>query len=177
MLASAQGGVFSRGQALSCGYTTQQIQRRLGDGRWERIRYGQYAVALDLGSRPTWEQRQIRHTQLVHAAMNSMKAGSVAVSHQSALVLHGSPVWGLDLAEAHLTRLDDHRGGPIAGVRHHHGLLAPADLTEVSGLTATDLVGPGVSGLGVGGGLRLGGRPSGVPGGPSLGRRSRPGPC
>ncbi len=137
MLATAQGGVFSRGQAVSCGYTTQQIQRRLGDGRWERIRYGQYAVALDPGGRPTWELQQVRHTRLVHAAVNSMKVGSVAVSHQSALLLHGSPVWGLDLAEAHLTRLDDHRGGPIAGVRHHHGLLAPADLTEVSGLTAT----------------------------------------
>ncbi|ADB29576.1 hypothetical protein Kfla_0453 [Kribbella flavida DSM 17836] len=136
-MAGGQGGVFSRRQALACGYSLQEIQARLTDGRWERIRYGQYAAAVDLGGMPPWERDVVRHRRLVHAAVNSMRLGSVAVSHQSALVLHGAPRWGLDLSEAQLTRLDDLRSGPTAGVRHHRGGLTPADLTEVSGLTVT----------------------------------------
>ena len=47
-VAEGQGGVFSRAQALSCGYTPQGIRDRIRSGRWERVRYGQYAEAADL---------------------------------------------------------------------------------------------------------------------------------
>ncbi|MGC4936344.1 type IV toxin-antitoxin system AbiEi family antitoxin domain-containing protein [Kribbella sp. DT2] len=136
-LAGRQGGVFSRRQALSCGYSPGQIADRLGDGRWERVRHGQYAAAVDLSATSAWDRRLIRHRLLVYAAVNSMRPGSVAVSHQSALVLHGVATWGMDLAEAHLTRLSDQRSGPAAGVRHHRGLLAPADLTRLDGILTT----------------------------------------
>ena len=33
LLAAGTGGVFSRQEALSCGYTARQIRIRLGDGR------------------------------------------------------------------------------------------------------------------------------------------------
>ena len=137
LLAEKQGGVFARHQTLSCGYTPDEIQARLDSGRWERVRHGQYAVPLDLSRLQPWERQRIRHRRLVHAVVNSMRPGSVAVSHQSALVLHGAPIWGMDLDEVQLNRLDNRRGGPIAGVRHHRGLLTPADLTEVDGVTAT----------------------------------------
>ncbi|ONI67389.1 hypothetical protein BWI15_30115 [Kribbella sp. ALI-6-A] len=136
-LARRQGGVFSRRQALSCGYTPRQIAYRLADGRWQRIRHGQYAVAVDLSATPPWDRELIRHRRLVYAAVNSMRSGSVAVSHQSALVLHDVPIWGLGLTEAHLTRLSDQRSGPAAGVRHHRGILDPADLTLVDGILTT----------------------------------------
>ncbi|WP_460650130.1 type IV toxin-antitoxin system AbiEi family antitoxin domain-containing protein [Kribbella endophytica] len=136
-LAGRQGGVFSRRQALSCGYSPRQIAHRLGDGRWERVRHGQYAAAVDLSTTTAWDRRLIRHRRLVYAALNSMRPGSVAVSHQSALVLHDVPIWGMDLAEAHLTRLSDQRTGLAAGVRHHRGLLDPADLTLLDGILAT----------------------------------------
>lgn len=84
-----------------------------------------------------WEQQEAKHRRLVHAVMNSMRPGSVAVSHQSALVLHGVPLWGPDLGEVHLSRLDRHRGGRIAGVRHHRGKVTDADLTVSSGLPVT----------------------------------------
>ncbi|TWD81025.1 hypothetical protein FB561_2128 [Kribbella amoyensis] len=133
-VAAGQGGVFSRRQALACGYTVQAMQARLADGRWERIRYGQYAESLDLSHLPRWERERVRHERLVHAAVNSMRPGSVAVSHQSAAVIHGAPTWGLELEEAHLTRLEDLRSGRLAQVRHHRGTLTPADLTEIRGL-------------------------------------------
>ncbi|MEI8407929.1 MULTISPECIES: type IV toxin-antitoxin system AbiEi family antitoxin domain-containing protein [unclassified Kribbella] len=139
LLAGRQGGVFSRGQAGECGYTPDQIRERLADGRWTRVRYGQYAEAVDLSHLAPWDQQSVRHRRLVHAVMNSMRPGAVAVSHQSALALYDVPLWGPDLAEVQVSRLDRNRGGRIAGVRHHRGKLTAADLTMVDGLTATTL--------------------------------------
>ncbi|WP_350279478.1 type IV toxin-antitoxin system AbiEi family antitoxin domain-containing protein [Kribbella sp. HUAS MG21] len=137
LLAEAQGGVFSRAQAARCGYTLGQIHERIQDGRWERMRHGQYAEAVDLGHLPPWEQQTVHHRRLVHAVMNSMTPGTAAVSHQSALVMHGVPLWGADLDDVHLSRLDRHRGGRIAGVRHHRGKLTDSDLTTAGGLLVT----------------------------------------
>ncbi|MEU8225110.1 type IV toxin-antitoxin system AbiEi family antitoxin domain-containing protein [Kribbella sp. NPDC048915] len=137
VLAATQGGVFGRAQAAECGYTLGQIHDRIKDGRWVRIRHGQYAEALDLGSLTPWDRTSLQHRRLVHAVLNGTRQGAVAVSHQSALALHGVPVWGADLAEVHLTRLDSHRGGRIAGVRHHRGRISDVDLTTVDGLPLT----------------------------------------
>ncbi|WP_328525326.1 type IV toxin-antitoxin system AbiEi family antitoxin domain-containing protein [Kribbella sp. NBC_00359] len=137
LLADGQGGVYSRAQAADSGYTPGQIHDRIRDGRWERIRYGQYAEATDLSHLAPWEQQILRHRRLIHAAMNSLRPGTVAVSHQSALALHGVPLWGADLAEVHVSRLDRHHGGRIGGVRHHRGRLTEADLTVVSGRPVT----------------------------------------
>jgi len=139
VVAAKQGGVFSRQQASRSGYTPEQMRERLADGRWEKVRYGQYAEAADLSGRPPWEQQIIRHRRSVHAAMNSVQPGSVVVSHQSALVLHELTMWGVDLDEVHLNRLDKRKGRLVAGVRYHRGNLTPADLTKVSGLAATTL--------------------------------------
>lgn len=62
------------------------------------------------------------------------------MSHQSALVLHQLPQWGLDLTEVQLSRLDERRhSGPVAGVRYHRGRMSPDDLTERDGLPVTTL--------------------------------------
>ncbi|WP_157979719.1 type IV toxin-antitoxin system AbiEi family antitoxin domain-containing protein [Kribbella monticola] len=137
VVAEKQGGVFSRAQAIGCGYTLEQVRERLRDGRWERIRHGQYAEPLGLAHLAPWDQKLHRHRRQVHAVVNSKRPDSVAVSHQSALVLHGLPVWGLELAEVHLTRLDNFRGGLAGGVRHHRGKLTAGELTEVQGLITT----------------------------------------
>ncbi|MGW6277560.1 type IV toxin-antitoxin system AbiEi family antitoxin domain-containing protein [Kribbella sp. NPDC055071] len=140
LVSSSQGGVFSRSQALNCGYTPQQIRDRLQSGRWERIRHGRYAEVVDLSAFPAWDRQLHKHRRLVHAAMHSVRPGSFVVSHQSALVLHQSPHWAIDLSEAHLSRLDERRhSGPVAGIRYHRGRLLPADLTECDGLPVTTL--------------------------------------
>src|SRR5690606_32215545 len=94
-VAGGQNGVFSRAQALQCGYTPQGIRDRVRAGRWVRVRYGQYAEAPDLSGLPPWDRDLARHRLSVYGAMNAMRPGSVAVSHQSALVLHGLPLWGV----------------------------------------------------------------------------------
>jgi hypothetical protein len=140
LVAASQGGVFSRSQALASGYTLQEIRDRVRVGRWERVRHGQYAETVDLTALPPWDRQLHRHRRLVHAAMNSLRPGSVAVSHQSALVLHELPQWALDLSEVQLSRLDERRhSGPVAGVRYHRGRLSSADLTERDGLPVTTL--------------------------------------
>jgi very-short-patch-repair endonuclease len=118
VIADKQGGVFSRAQAMECGYTLEQVRERLRDGRWERVH---------------------RHRRQVHAVVNSNRPDSVAVSHQSALVLHAVPLWGIELAEVHLTRLGTFGGGSAKGVRHHRGKLTAGELTEVQGLITTTL--------------------------------------
>lgn len=138
-IAAGQGGVVSRAQARYAGYTREQIARRLTDGRWERVRYGQYAERSDLSDVPAWERHVLHHRRLVHAAMNSMRPGSAVVSHHSALVMHGVPVWKVDLSEVQLTRTSGGRSGPKTGVRHHRSRLAAVDVTNVAGLPVTAL--------------------------------------
>lgn len=139
VVAEQQGGVFARHQALSSGYTPGQIRRRLADRRWVRIRHGQYAERVDLSALPAWDQAREEHCRLVHAVMNSWRKGSIVVSHQSALALHGLPLWGLNLEQVHVTQRDGQVGGVVAGVRHHLGSLSNADLTEARGLSATTI--------------------------------------
>ncbi|HET6742351.1 MAG TPA: type IV toxin-antitoxin system AbiEi family antitoxin domain-containing protein [Kribbella sp.] len=137
-VAESQGGVFSRAQALDCGYTAQGIRDRISRGRWERVRYGQYAESLDETHLAPWDRELARYRRSVFAALNAMRPGSVAISHQSALVLHGLPVWGMDLSKVHLTHLDERRhGGGVAGVNYHRGRLASGDLTELDGRLVT----------------------------------------
>lgn len=138
-VAELQGGVFSRQQATTCGYTPEQIRERLADGRWERVRYGQYSEAVDLTHLAPWDQQSVRHRRSIHAVVNSMRPGSVAVSHQSALVLHKLTTWGMNLDEVHLSRMDKTRGRSVAGVRHHRGKLTSADLAEIDGVVVTTL--------------------------------------
>ncbi|WP_350277180.1 type IV toxin-antitoxin system AbiEi family antitoxin domain-containing protein [Kribbella sp. HUAS MG21] len=137
VIADNQGGVFSRAQALASGYTPDQVVACLRAGYWVRLRRGQYAENVDVSHLPPWERARWAHRQRTHAAMNSLRSGSVAASHQSALVLHGLPVWGLDLGLVHVSRVHGRSGGVVAGVQHHLGKLTPNDLTVLEGRLAT----------------------------------------
>jgi len=130
--------VVSSRQAADAGYTREQIRERLADGRWERVRYGQYAERLDLSHLSPWDREVVRHRLLVHAAMNAMRPESAVVSHHSALVMHGVPVWRADLAEVQLTRTSG-RSELKAGVRHHRGVLDLRDTTEMDGRAVTSI--------------------------------------
>ncbi|GAA3101968.1 putative transcriptional regulator of viral defense system [Kribbella aluminosa] len=137
VVAARQGGVFSRRQALLSGYTPRQIRLRIGDGRWVRIRHGQYAERLDLAALEPWVAARQEHLRRIHAVVNSRRHRAVAVSHQSALALHGLPLWGLDLSRVHITRRGEPASGAVAGVQYHAGGLVDADLARVGGLVTT----------------------------------------
>ncbi len=77
-LASRQGGVLTRAQAMECGLSPSKIRTRIRAGLWERLGTSVYGVA---GAPHTWEQR-------VWAAC--LETGGLA-SHRTAGWL-----WGLD---------------------------------------------------------------------------------
>lgn len=88
------------------GYALRRLQRT---GTIRRIIRGWYAVCEPGAPRPPWEGEDIfdtarrRHRLLTVALLKSFD-GRVVASHQSALVLHGIPLWRADLATAHLCR-------------------------------------------------------------------------
>src|SRR5262245_61740185 len=95
--ADADGGVFSHTDVLACGYTESQLRERLKAGVWMRLRRGYYAARPDLEALPPWERGTVVHRLHVRAARRAL-GSSVVVSHQSAAVLHGLPLWGVPVA-------------------------------------------------------------------------------
>ncbi|WP_442914481.1 type IV toxin-antitoxin system AbiEi family antitoxin domain-containing protein [Kribbella sp. NBC_01484] len=72
-IAAGQGGVVSTRQAVDAGYTREQIRERLADGRWVRIRYGQYAERADLVAMESWDRQVFRHRE-TRARRNELDA-------------------------------------------------------------------------------------------------------
>ncbi len=73
-------------------------------GRWRRLcRDGYVEVAAEPVAETPWE-RAARVHRLTAAAVLHRMGGNAVVSHQSALVLHGLPAWGLALDRVHVTK-------------------------------------------------------------------------
>lgn len=124
-----QQGVFTRGQLLDLGYDDRTIKLALRARLWHRVRHGAYCH-LD-----TWTALSDEGRHLVHArAVARSMTGEVALSHTSAMVAHGCPVWGADLSRVHVTRLDHGAGRIERDVHHHLGATAEVDLVELHGI-------------------------------------------
>ncbi|WP_432479707.1 hypothetical protein [Nocardioides sp. GXQ0305] len=121
--------VILRRELLAEGYTDRQIRTRVKCGDLHRVRHGAY-VAGDL-----WRSLGAadRHRVLIRAVLRRAHPSSV-VTHLSAAVEHGAPVWGVSLEEVHLTRTDGVPGRREAGVVHHRGVLTEADVEEIDGI-------------------------------------------
>lgn len=130
--ASRQGGVVLRRQALDFGYSDQEIEQLLRDGRWVRIRRGAYM------ERVIWDamDREARHRATVHAVILVLEKPAV-VSHVSACVMLSLPTWGYDLSLVHITRGDLHSPRVEGGVHHHAGAVADGDVAVVDGIVVT----------------------------------------
>jgi hypothetical protein len=71
--------------------------------------------------------------------MASLRRPAV-VSHQSAAVLHGLPLWGVRLDRVHVTRRPPASSEVGRSLRAHVARLADHEVTEVDGLPVTDPV-------------------------------------
>jgi len=89
-------GLSFRPQILDSGVAEHQLRRTLRYGQLKRLRPGAYVRAdhRDLNDRVA------RHALLVSAAVSALSAGAV-ISHTSAAVLHGLPIWNLQLERVH----------------------------------------------------------------------------
>ena len=117
---------------LASGYSADEIRRLLRRGDLVRVRRGAYVRS------PGELTAEESHHRLVQAALRQ-HAAPVVVSHQSAAVLHGLPVWAAALDAVHLTRPRTGGGKVRGGVELHASALRACDVTEVGGLLVTTL--------------------------------------
>jgi len=118
----AEDDLVSTAAAATLGIDANGLRSRARQGTIRRIIRGWYAVRAPGAARPPWEGDDRfdtalrRHRLLVVALLRSFEGRTVA-SHQSALVLHGVPVWRADLLTAHLCRTASdhtrHRPGAV----------------------------------------------------------------
>lgn len=127
-----QHTVFLRREAIEAGYDDRVLQRACRDAVIHRVRQGAYVFMDD------WRDLtpEGRHLVTCAAVVRTAKATSV-LSHVSAVVAYGMPVWDLPLHEVHLTRLDRLAGRSEAGVRQHRGRIAASDTRTHQGFAVT----------------------------------------
>jgi hypothetical protein len=127
-----EGVVFLRRDALADGYTDRAIDRRVRSGEWHRIRRGAYC------SGEIWKSlsRADQHRLLARAVLRTAHPSTV-LSHTSAALEHGAPVWGIDLSVVHVTRTDGRTGRKEAGIVHHRGVLDEEDVSTRGGVRVT----------------------------------------
>lgn len=124
--------VFLRREALADGYSDRAIKRKLEAGEWQRVRAGAYVAG------EVWRDlsEEDRHRVRARAVLRTSHPSTV-LSHVSAALEHGAPVWGIDLTEVHVTRTDGRSRRREAGVVHHRGRLDDEHVVAVGDVRTT----------------------------------------
>ena len=128
------GELLLRRDLLRRGVSDDDLRRTLRAGEIHPLRPGAYLNAND----PRWRDAEERHGALTEATYVQLAPGAV-LSHVSAVVRHGLPVWGTPLGTVHVTR--DRGSGGRGGrrLRLHAAPLAPDDVVVVDGLPTTSV--------------------------------------
>ena len=126
--------IISAQELLARGYSRRAREHAERTGQLYRVRHGVYALASDLPTGPDQAEAMLEIRS--RAAAGSISPGT-ALSHTSALVLHGLPVHDLDTRRVTTTR---HRPG--SGSRRGrssicHNLDLAGAVTEVDGIPVT----------------------------------------
>ncbi|MGE3288653.1 MAG: hypothetical protein AB7J32_21485 [Pseudonocardia sp.] len=125
-------GLHRRDELRAVGYTSDEVRRARAAGKLTSLRRGTYRFG------PAPPTPESAHALLVGAALRDLSGDSV-VSHVSAAVLHGLPVWGVPLDRVHVTR--PRRNGARSGARVevHAAPLARDETCLIDGLRVTSL--------------------------------------
>ncbi len=118
-----------RRHLLTDGYTDQQIRSLMKSGVLHRIRRGAYVSASLWNDCSREDQHRLRCRAVLLAGHPLM-----VLTHVSAAVERGVPVWGVPLDEVHTTRTDAKSSRREAGVIHHVGILKEEDVEVVHGV-------------------------------------------
>lgn len=121
-------GFFTRCQAAEAGYGDRDVSRMMRARAWHRIRRGYYTYADVWSVLDEVERHRVRSLAVAHSL-----GPAVALSHVSAVVLHGVALWNVDLRRVHVTRLDGGAGRTEGDVVHHEGVCLADDVMEVDG--------------------------------------------
>lgn len=127
-------GLLVRRRLLDAGVTDDEMRRMRRRGELATIRPGVYLDPAD----PRLGRPERRHLLQVAAAVPRIAPDAV-VSHQSAAVLYGLPVWNLELGRVHVTR--PHRSGALRSGRLvvHAAPLECDETGLVDGITVTSV--------------------------------------
>ena len=122
-----------RREAVTGGWSDDELGRLVRAGELARLRRGAYVDAIlpaDKGA---------VHRLLVRATMAGLRRPSV-VSHQSAAVLHGLPLWDVPLDRVHVTRRPRAWNDTSAVLCCHVARLRDDEVMVVDGIEVTDPV-------------------------------------
>ena len=122
-------------QLLEAGYAQDELRRLERAGHLEQVRRGAWVRPETSASEPTAEQR---HRLRLRAVAAQVEPGAV-LSHHSAALLHGLPIWPDDLARVHLTRSRSSGAKRRSDLEVHSATLPAEHLTVIDGLTVTTL--------------------------------------
>ena len=125
-------GIILRRCVIAAGGTDKDLRRARRAKVIVRVRHGAYALTDSWMART----REERHGVLAALAYDFART-DVVLSHVSAALIHGAPLWDVSLDEVHLTRLDRKAGRREVGVVQHRGRLTADDVMLVNGLQVT----------------------------------------
>ena len=122
-----------RPAALLAGYSDDEIRRMRNNKEWSTIRRGGYVNTEAI--RPLDEFQ--RHALLVRATVPGLRLPAV-VSHVSAAVLLGIPLWSTDLEQVHITRPQPANSGSSTSLYCHRTDISPDEVATVGGIEITN---------------------------------------
>lgn len=128
-LLQSNGGVFSRAQLLALGETDRSLAAAVRQGHVVRLRHGSYVRTSDLAS----HDERGRHLLLARAVL-ARHPGRVALAGPSAAMARSFAVWGHDLGQVHVIRLDRGAGRRESGVVHHRAAAGDLGVELVDGM-------------------------------------------
>lgn len=127
--------VFLRREAIEHGLSDTVLRRLVREGLLHKPRHGLYG-ATEWWSTASPEQRHLA----VARAILRLYDDRVALSHYSAVMAHGIPVWDVDYATIHLTHTASGSGRTLSGVVHHRVPSVADDLVRIEGMQVTSVV-------------------------------------
>jgi very-short-patch-repair endonuclease len=130
MADSLEPSLHLRRDAVLDGWSDDELGRLVRAGELDRLRRGAYVA----GALPA--DAAAAHRLLVRATVAGLRRPAV-VSHQSAAVLHGLPIWDVQLNRVHVTRRP-RAWNDVSGVLHVHvARLRDDEIVEVDGIEVT----------------------------------------
>lgn len=125
-------GPLLRPRQLAAGVTDDELRRLRRAGELAVLQRGAYVDPAD----PRLGRPEDRHALLVAAAVPRVAADAV-VSHASAVVLLGLPVWNLPLNRVHTTRPRRSSAVRTGRLHVHTAPLEADEVVEIGGFRAT----------------------------------------
>lgn len=133
-VASAQGGLFTRGQAVEIGYRESELRTQTAvHGPWVVVRRGVYTERELWDSLTGYDEHARMRDRAVHLTMRAEHL----MSHDSAARALGIPMLRPRLELSHITREGVGGSRTERGVKHHLTRRGILDTVEVAGMTVT----------------------------------------